>query len=180
MVYFVFLHPPLPLLPPKSYITPPSAPPSPKWAGCPVAQRACLTWYFTDWAPVRVRACVWGHQQSHSVWLGVIQLLWPCAALNHSLSRGVSSWFVSAPYLTQWGSRLIRSPAQSLPSGVRIFWFTLANCTSSPVSKQERNLFWAYIFNTAELSVLCLSCLSPGILDFPSKWIRETEIRGVL
>lgn len=47
------------------------------------------------------------------------------------------------------GSRLIPSVAKSVPSGVRIFWFMLANCTSSAVSKLERHLCREYISRVA-------------------------------
>lgn len=122
-----------------------------------------------------------GQQQSRSVWLGVIQLLWPCAALNHSLSRGVSLWFLPVPYLTQWGSRLIRSPAQSSPSGVRIFWFTLANCTSSAVSKQECNLFWEYISSTAEAECSASELCVPRYFSFSLKvGMRNWDKRSLI
>lgn len=56
---FFFCFPLLPrVVPPLPPLSP--ALPSLKRPSCPVAQHACLTWYFTGWAPVRVRACIWG------------------------------------------------------------------------------------------------------------------------
>lgn len=141
----------LPLLPRVVPLLPPLSPTSPPQVAELSCCAACVFDLVFHWlSSCQGQGLRLGHEQSHTVWLGVIQLLWPCAALNHSLSGGVTLWFLAAPYLTQWGSKLIRSPAQSLPSGVRIFWFTLANCTSSAVSKQEHNLFWEYISSTAD------------------------------
>ena len=77
------------------------------------------------------------------------------------------------------GSRFIPSAAKCVPSRVGIFWFMLANCTSSAVSKLEHRLCWEYISRVAE----CFEALVPQerhyfpaeIRAFLSIWIHVTR-----
>ena len=95
----LYLHsfPILPPLPP----TPPHPQPPSKLAQLSRCAACIFDLVFLWLSPRQGQGLRRGHQQSHRVRLGVIQLLWPGAALNHSLSRGVILWFLPAPHLTQ-------------------------------------------------------------------------------
>ena len=175
---FAFVSPLLPrVVPPLPPLSP--ALPSLKRPSCPVAQHACLTWYFTGWAPVRVRACIWGlasHTEfgwvslssSGPVLLSIISpqqsqgqpLIPPCPISD---SVGLQTHPITPPPL-EW----------AFPD-LRLQIVHLQQC-------QSRNTisFGNAFPPQLMLSVLCLSLVSPGSSVFPSKWARETEIRGVL
>lgn len=106
----------------------------------PVAQRARLTWYFSGGAPTRGQ----GHRSGATGSVAVGPLLqWGGVALNHSLKlRGhplSPRWPISdsAGGFRRRAPNSSLPPAQSVASGLRIFWFTLANGTSSAAWRQE-------------------------------------------
>lgn len=149
---------------------------------CPVTQHACLTWSLTGLAPVRVQGLRLGHPV-------VTQRLVGCHSAPSTLGRSQS--------FPPWRGRPLIPPcpisdsaglpdssdrqAWSLCAGVWIFWFALANCTSSAESKQGSELLLEeYIFSTAETVYFWLSLLSPGLCIFFSSLNRaiESELSG--
>lgn len=179
---FFFCFPLLPrVVPPLPPLSP--ALPSLKRPSCPVAQHACLTWYFTGWAPVRVRACIWGlasHTEfgwvslssSGPVLLSIIppqqsqgQPLIPPCPISDSVGAPDSSHH-----------RPNRPPPLECEfPDLRLQIVHLQQCQSRN-TVSFGNAFPPQLM----LSVLCPSLVSPGSSVFPSKWARETEIRGVL
>lgn len=106
-------------------------PPPQKRLSCPVAQHACLTWYFTGWAPVRVRACVWGtvfgwvsFSSSGTVLLSII----PSAEGSASDSSLAHIWLSGAPDSSDHRPNL--SPLECEFSDLRLQIVHLQQCQS--------------------------------------------------
>lgn len=127
-----------------------------------------------------------GPGQSYRVWLGVTQLLQSCAALNHSppAESGSASdsslphiWLGGAPDSSHhWPNRL----PHSLPLSANFLIYACKLYIFSSVKAGTQSLLGVH-FLCSWCWVFCAWAQCPQVAQlFPSKWARETEIRGVL
>ena len=157
--------------PSRFALFPPSVPPP--WTSRAVLLRSMRVWPGISLAELSSGSGpAFGGTGSHTVF-GWVSFSSSGPALLSIIpsAEGSASRLLAAPYLTQWGSRLIRSPRPNLAplecefSDLRLQIVHLQQC-------QSRNtISFGNIFPPRlRLSVQWLSPVSPGISVFPSKW----------